>query len=157
MAFQIHSRVRAARLGTRAACLGMLLGAVALATSGAVVQAATAVITPATLNPLTVGTPVSVQLQVACQVSSFTTSGALPAGLTLSATTGLVSGTPTTAGAYSWSLAITCTNEDSGSITYSGTVAAPVPTMPTWTLFVLAALLVGLAARRLTTSPSLRA
>jgi hypothetical protein len=64
----------------------------------------------------------------------------------------LVSGTPTAAGPYSWTLTLTCPNGDTGSITYSGIVAAAVPTMPQAMFFVLAALLVGLAARRLTTS-----
>ena len=105
-AFQIHPRVSVVRLGIRAACLGMLLGVVGLATTGAVVQAATIPILPATLNPLTVGTPVNIQLVITCSTGSptGTTSGALPAGLN---STGLISGTPTTTGTYSWTLTAT--------------------------------------------------
>jgi uncharacterized protein (TIGR03437 family) len=58
-------------------------------------------ITPTTLPGGTVGVPYSVQLTASNGVAPYTnwmvTSGALPAGLTLNAISGLISGTPTTA------------------------------------------------------------
>jgi hypothetical protein len=139
--------------------LGAVVGAVALATSGPVVQAATFPITPTTLNPLTVGVPVSVQINANCPAGGMTTptfSGALPAGLTVNINSGIISGTPTTAGPYTWTMNLTCPNGDFATITYSGSVLAAVPTMPPWMLFVLATSLFALAVRRLTASRSLR-
>jgi hypothetical protein len=159
----------AVRVGTRAAWVGRLLCAFALATAGAVVQAATNPITPATLPALTVGTFVRVGIFSSCNVGPLVTptfSGALPAGLTFMVDSGIdvicecrhpiVSGTPTAAGPYPWTLTLTCPNGDTGSITYSGIVATAVPTMPLAMFLVLSALLVGLGARRLTTSRPFR-
>jgi Autotransporter beta-domain/Bacterial Ig-like domain (group 3)/Putative Ig domain/IPT/TIG domain len=55
------------------------------------------------------------------------TAGSLPAGLTLSAS-GVISGTPTTAGNYSFSVTATDTHGFAGSQTYSGAVNAPAAT-----------------------------
>jgi len=57
-------------------------------------------------------------------------SGSLPAGLTLDSATGTISGTPTTAGAYSFTLTAS-NNGGSDDQAFSGTVAAPAPTSPT--------------------------
>lgn len=134
---------------------GSWIGAIALAlvTCSTTSQAATIVITPTTLGSLVVGTPVSVQLVPAdlCPDGELTPtfSGALPAGLTINLTNGLVSGTPTTAGSYSWTVSLTDTCGNSGSQAFTGTVATAVPTAPGWVLGALAALLLLVGARRL--------
>ena len=51
-------------------------------------------------------------------------SGTLPAGTTLNVNTGLVSGTPTTAGAFSYSILVTDSVGGTASNTISGTIAA---------------------------------
>ena len=55
--------------------------------------------------------------------------GALPAGLTLAAGTGIVSGTPTTQGAFSFTLRATDNVAKIGTKTYGGTVGANVLTI----------------------------
>lgn len=64
---------------------------------------------------------------------SFTVSaGALPAGLSLDATTGTVSGSPTTAGAFSYVVSLTDSNSPVGSVTgttVSGTIAKGAQTL----------------------------
>jgi hypothetical protein len=50
------------------------------------------------------------------------TEGSLPAGLSLNSATGLISGTPTTAGAYSFTIRATGFGSCSGSRTYTGTI-----------------------------------
>ncbi|MGR4862194.1 putative Ig domain-containing protein [Caulobacter sp. LARHSG274] len=61
------------------------------------------------------------------------TSGALPAGLSLNASTGAISGTATAAGAYSVTIIATDTNGLTDAETYSGTISAGV-TITTLTL-----------------------
>jgi hypothetical protein len=59
-------------------------------------------------------------------------SGSFPSGLTLNGTTGVISGTPTTPGAYTYT--VTATNSvGSASVTYSQSVTAPVATVPALT------------------------
>jgi acetylornithine deacetylase/succinyl-diaminopimelate desuccinylase-like protein len=53
------------------------------------------------------------------------TAGALPAGLTLSASTGVLSGTPTTDGSYSFTITATDAYGNSGSAAYTLAVANP--------------------------------
>ena len=55
------------------------------------------------------------------------TTGALPAGLSLNAATGAITGTPTTAGAYSFTITATDANSLTDDQSYSGTIAAPPP------------------------------
>jgi hypothetical protein len=111
------------------------------------------VITPASLGDMTVGVPFTVSMSAAGGTAPYTfavTDGALPAGLTLDED-GNITGTPSASGAYD----VTITVTDSGlspaaastaSITYSGTVLAPVPIMPWPALVGLALLLLGVTA-----------
>ena len=88
------------------------------------------------------------------------TAGALPAGLTLNAATGTISGTPSLAGSYSFTVTATDANGCAASITYAVAVAAgpvagpnePIPTLSEWALIVLAMLaaLVGMRYLRRT-------
>lgn len=58
------------------------------------------------------------------------TSGALPAGVTLSG--GTVAGTPTTSGAYSFGITASNAYGSAGEITFSGTVAQPFGQLSYW-------------------------
>ncbi len=84
------------------------------ATTSIVVAPASLTITYSTLLSGTQGTSYSSSLQASGGTAPYTwsvTSGSLPAGLTLSATTGVISGTPTATGTSSFTATVT----DSGS------------------------------------------
>ena len=53
------------------------------------------------------------------------TAGALPAGVTLAAATGVLSGTPSAAGSYSFTITATDAYGNSGSAAYTLTIASP--------------------------------
>jgi hypothetical protein len=75
--------------------------------------------------------------------------GALPAGLSMTIG-GVISGTPTTAGPYSFTASATDTSGNSGARIYTATVSAtPVPVLPWWVLAALAYFGIRLAASRL--------
>ncbi|WP_159810497.1 putative Ig domain-containing protein, partial [Cellulomonas citrea] len=59
------------------------------------------------------------------------TSGALPAGLSLDGATGVVSGTPTTAGGYSFTVTATNVDGSSAQVSFTGTVDLAAPGAPT--------------------------
>ena len=105
----------------------------------------TPAVEPGTLPEMTVGEPYSVTFTASGGVPPYTfavSAGALPDGLTLDGSTGELSGTPTTAGPYSFS--ITATDSASGTDVqaYSGDVLPmPVPSMPMLGLLGLAVLL----------------
>src|SRR5205823_12110687 len=60
--------------------------------------------------------------------------GSLPATLTLNSSTGVISGTPTVAGAYSFTVEATDTNGVKGTRGYSGTIADITPSIAPATL-----------------------
>jgi phosphatidylinositol-3-phosphatase len=75
----------------------------------------------------TVGTAASLQVSAADSASGQTltySASGLPAGLTINSSTGLISGTPTTAGTSSATVTATDTTGASGSASFSWTVAA---------------------------------
>ncbi len=83
---------------------------------------------PATLANGTVGTPYSRTVSATGGSGSYTFSvstGALPAGLAINAASGVISGTPTTSGASSFTVRATDTNGAVGSRAYSVTMANP--------------------------------
>jgi Putative Ig domain len=84
------------------------------------------VITSATTASGTVGVAFSYQITATNNPTSFNAT-ALPTGLTVNTTTGVISGTPTTAGTYS--VTISATNAGgTGSATLTLTINNPVPT-----------------------------
>ncbi|MBB3226605.1 outer membrane autotransporter protein [Luteibacter sp. Sphag1AF] len=87
------------------------------------------VVTPATLPSLVVGSPVSEQLNASGGIGASTysvSSGATPAGITVSSS-GLISGTPTTAGPYAFTVTAKDSLNFTGTVAYSGTVAFAPP------------------------------
>src|SRR5439155_1405260 len=75
-----------------------------------------------------VGVAFSYQITATNSPTSFNVTGLLPAGLSVNTSTGLISGTPTTAGTYS--VTISATNAGgTGSATLTLTINNPVPTI----------------------------
>lgn len=101
---------------------------------------ATLAITPAVLPSYTVGALVSTALTASAGTAPYVfavTGGALPGGLSLSAA-GVLGGSPTTPGAFSFTVTASDANGDTGIVSYSGTIAAaPVPALPYWALALL--------------------
>ncbi len=89
-------------------------------------------VNPATLPPGVIDTPYSQTISATGGTAPYTftlTSGALPNGLTLDATTGIISGTPTTAGLFSFTIRATDANSCPGSRPYSMVIPV-VPICP---------------------------
>ena len=78
-------------------------------------------VNPATLPAGVIGTPYSQTITATGGIAPYTfavTSGALPNGLTLNPTTGIISGTPTTAGQFNFMITATDANGCPGSRAY---------------------------------------
>jgi hypothetical protein len=92
------------------------------------VTSPTITVSPSTLSAMVVGVPVSESVSASGGTAPYTytvTAGTLPAGLTLNPTTGLISGTPTASGAYSFTITATDAFSSTGSQPYTGTVTLP--------------------------------
>jgi Ice-binding-like/Putative Ig domain/IPTL-CTERM motif len=79
-------------------------------------------VNPATLPPGVIGTPFSQTVSATGGTARFTftvSSGALPPGLTLNSTTGVISGTPTTAGQFNFTITATDATSCPGARPYS--------------------------------------
>ncbi|WP_426702276.1 putative Ig domain-containing protein [Rhodanobacter sp. Col0626] len=90
--------------------------------------APTITLSPTTLGTITVGSAFSQTFTPTGGTGPYTYSvsaGALPAGLTLNGSTGLLSGTPTAGGPYSLTIGVHDAGAGTGSRAYSGTVQAP--------------------------------
>ena len=101
---------------TRSASASVTITAIPLTLSGSFVSAV-------------VGTSYNVTLAVGGGTAPYTfaiSSGQLPAGLALSATTGTVSGTPTTTGTFNFGVNVTDSKSVSGSQSFQVTVSAAV-------------------------------
>jgi hypothetical protein len=72
-------------------------------------------------------------------------SGSIPTGLSLSTATGLLSGTPTTAGTYTFTIGVTDQNGQKDSAAFSITIAAPVAPLSITTQTALPGGVVGVA------------
>ncbi|WP_370677749.1 Ig-like domain repeat protein [Pleomorphomonas sp. PLEO] len=103
------------------------------ATSSAVtvtVSAPTISLTPASLPNATVGTAYSQTLTASGGTAPYSyvvTAGTLPAGLSFDATSGVLSGTPATAGSFNFTVTATDAGGYTGSAAYVVTVASVTP------------------------------
>jgi len=107
----------------------------------------TAALTITTASPLTAGTPGTAYSQTFAATGgaggpyAFSlSSGALPPGLTLAA--GVLSGTPTTAGTYNFTIQVTDSGSNTAAKAFQLNIVAPsVPTLSTWGMVLLCGLL----------------
>lgn len=118
-------------------------------------------LSPATLPAGTVGTAFSQVISgsgtAALPVTFSIVGGTLPSGLSLDAASGALTGTPTLAGVYTFTVAATDADACSSNRQYTLTIAAsgaggpqPVPTLSEWAMILLAGLVAfaGFAAMR---------
>jgi len=95
-----------------------------------VVNGPTMAIAPATVPGGIVGHAYSQTLSTSGGVAPYTyavTAGALPAGLTLSSSTGALSGTPTAAGSFNFSVTATDSHDFKVTQVYNGAIGEPAP------------------------------
>ncbi|HEX7339127.1 MAG TPA: putative Ig domain-containing protein [Rhodanobacteraceae bacterium] len=106
------------------------------------IAAPTVTLSPASLPEPVLNVPYNQSVSAAGGVAPYTyaiSAGSLPAGLSFDTATGVISGAPTTAGAYSFTIQATGSATGTGapfsaSQTYSGTVSAPTITLSPTTL-----------------------
>lgn len=113
----------------------------------------TIVVAPATLPATTIGIPYSQVVSASGGVAPYAfavSGGSLPPGLALASASGVISGTPTTPGAFSFTITATDANGCAGSRTYTVQPASvsPVaaPTLSHWSLLLLSLVLTATAA-----------
>jgi Ice-binding-like/Putative Ig domain len=110
-------------------------GAVTLDTDTVTACFAAAACPPITVNPATlpngtIGIAYSATVSGSGGTAPYTfavTSGVLPTGLSLNATTGVIAGTPTTAGTFDFTITATDSLNCPGSRSYTIVIAAPCP------------------------------
>ncbi len=110
-------------------------------------------LSPATLPAGVISTPYSKTVTASGGTAPYTytvSSGALPDGLGLNSTTGAITGTPTTAGVFSFIVTATDDNGCTGLQAYtiavnSVVIATPVPTLSEWGMIIFMVLM-GLGA-----------
>ncbi|WP_421546572.1 putative Ig domain-containing protein [Pseudomonas sp. QD4] len=92
------------------------------------VTAPTINVSPSTLGAMTINTAFSSSLSATGGTAPYTyalTAGSLPTGLSLNTTTGIISGTPTAAGSYNFTVTATDANGATGARAYSVAISAP--------------------------------
>ncbi len=97
--------------------------------TGTVLEPPTIVVNPATIPGATVGVAYNQTFSATGGTTPYTfaiSTGALPAGLTLNTTTGALTGTPTAAGTFNFTVLATDATGFPGSRAYTLTVAPPV-------------------------------
>jgi plastocyanin len=120
--------------------------------AGAATTCPTIALAPSTLPNVTQGVPANLTLTASGGAAPYVfavTAGSVPAGLTLSPS-GVLSGTPATAGSSTFTVRATDANGCFSEVAYALSVVAAVPTMPQTTMLLLAAALIGLGSWRLT-------
>ena len=115
-------------------------------------------ILPIALPSAQIGSPWSQIVTASGGAAPYTyvvTSGSLPGGLSLNSASGVIAGTPTTAGTFTFTITATDVNNCPGSRTYLQVIvpalppADPIPTLSEWGLIMLIALMALLGSRRM--------
>jgi len=102
-----------------------------------VVSCPTITVNPVSLNTITVGSTFNQNLSqtgATGTISWAVTAGTIPPGLSLNTTTGAITGTPTSAGPYCFTVTVTGQGPCTGSRQYCGNVVCPTATVSPGTL-----------------------
>src|SRR5205823_9505168 len=108
----------------------------------------TITLSPSTLPSAQTGAPYGQMITASGGTSPYTftvTSGALPPGLMLNSATGLVSGTPTSGGAFTLTIAATDANGCVGSMGCLVVMDVDIPALSGWGMAFLSILLCAMA------------
>src|SRR5215472_4781095 len=125
LTWRLRRRLTALLLAGVLACAAALVGLVAGPTGPAMASSRhTVTVTNPGNQAGPVGTAASLQIQAAGHTLTYTATG-LPAGLSISSSTGLITGTPTTAATTTVTVTVTDSTSDSGSATFTWTITPP--------------------------------